>query len=54
MWNTGDLAHNFYAVGKLYGNDFVNTVIKNGIETAWGMTEREKKALLQIANAESL
>ncbi|MBS3169153.1 hypothetical protein J4210_01605 [Candidatus Woesearchaeota archaeon] len=47
MWSNGDLAHNLYVVGKLYGNDFVNTVIKNGIETAWGLTEDEKKQFLE-------
>lgn len=54
MWSNGDLAHNLYAVGKLYETGFVNTVIQNAIETAWGVTETEKKVLLQIANAESL
>ncbi len=35
MWPNGDLAHNLYVVGKLYGDRFVDTVLKNARETAW-------------------
>ena len=47
MWNNGALAHNLYLVGKLYGNEFVDTVLKNAVETAWGLSEEEKRELLQ-------
>ncbi|MBI4152860.1 hypothetical protein HY495_04060 [Candidatus Woesearchaeota archaeon] len=47
MWSNGDLAHNLYAVGKLYGNNFVDMVIRNGVETAWGLAEDEKKQFLE-------
>ena len=43
MWKNGDLAHNLYVVGKLYGDEFVDTVIKNSVETAWRLGNEEKK-----------
>ena len=35
MWPNGDLVHNLYVVGKLYGDAFVDTVIDNSIRAAW-------------------
>ncbi len=46
MWEDGDLAHNVYALGKLYGDEFVNTILENSIETAWGLRELEKRHYL--------
>ena len=46
MWPNGDLAHNLYVVGKAYGNEFVETVLRNAVETAWGLSEEEKQKLL--------
>lgn len=37
MWPNGDMAHNLYVVGKLYGEEFVDKVIENSIKTAWGL-----------------
>lgn len=45
MWPNGDLAHNLYIVGKAYGDEFVETVLRNAVETAWGLSEEEKKLL---------
>ncbi len=54
MWENGDLAHNLYALGKLYGDEFVATVLKNSIETAWGLSELEKRHYLTTMDSESL
>lgn len=37
MWSQGDMAHNLYVVGKLYGIEFVDKVIKNSFDTAWNL-----------------
>jgi len=42
MWPNGDMVHNLYLVGKLYGDEFVDRVIKNSIVTAWGLSQEEK------------
>lgn len=47
MWNNGDLAHNLYVVGKLYGHDFVKKVLQNAAKTAWGISGEEK--IVQLA-----
>mgnify|MGYP001574336956 CR=1 FL=1 len=47
MWKNGDLAHNLYQVGKLYGDGFIKKVRENAIETAWGLSEEEKQKLLR-------
>ena len=36
VWQFGDLAHNLYFVGKLYGNAFVEKVIQNSYQAMWG------------------
>ncbi|MBI4153921.1 hypothetical protein HY501_01160 [Candidatus Woesearchaeota archaeon] len=40
MWPFGDMSHNLYAVGKLYGGQFLNTVIQNSFKSAWGLQEQ--------------
>ncbi len=45
MWKSGDLAHNLYLVGKAYGEGFIKKVRQNAIETAWGLSEKEKQEL---------
>jgi len=35
MWPNGDLAHNLYVLGKLYGDKFIDQVIKNSIDASW-------------------
>ena len=52
MWRNGDIAHNLYVVSKLYGDGFVARVIRNGVETAWGLREEEKKQLLKVMDAD--
>jgi len=42
----GDLVHNFYHLGKLYGNEFVDQVIRNSVQAAWGLSEGEKEDYL--------
>ncbi len=37
MWEYGDLAHNLYVLGKLYGDDFVEKVIQNAYRARWGI-----------------
>ncbi len=43
MWPNGDPAHNLYVVGKLYGDRFVEAVLRKAIDSAWGMSELEKE-----------
>ncbi len=54
MWENGDLAHNLYALGKLYGDQFVDRVQKDSIETAWGLSDLEKQRYLLELDSESL
>ena len=42
----GDLVHNLYHLGKLYGDGFVDKVIRNSIEAAWGLTRQQKDKYL--------
>jgi len=42
MWPNGDPAHSLYVVGKLYGDKFVETVLRNSIDSAWGLSEQGK------------
>lgn len=46
MIPNGDLIHNLYHLGKLYGQNFVDKVIKNSINCAWGLSEDDKKKYL--------
>ncbi|MFC1742248.1 adenosine deaminase [Nanoarchaeota archaeon] len=43
----GDLHHNLYHLGKLYGDGFVKQVIRNSIECSWGLSEEDKKRYLK-------
>jgi len=45
MWKMGDLVHNLYGLGKLYGGQFIDTVLRNAIESAWGLSDEEKQVL---------
>lgn len=36
MWQYGDLVYNLYFLGKLYGNEFVEKVIRNSYQARWG------------------
>ncbi len=54
MGENGDLAHNLYALGKLYGDEFVATVLKNSIETSWGLSDLEKQRHSSGFDSESL
>lgn len=47
MWPNGDLVHNLYFLGKMYGDEFVDRVIRNSIIAAWGLSDREKRDYLQ-------
>ena len=47
MWQNGDLAHNLYIVGKLYGDWFVDAVLKNAVKCAWGLSKKEQWAHLK-------
>lgn len=47
MIPNGDLAHNLYHLGKLYGNAFVDKVIENSIKSAWGLSGEEKEKYLK-------
>jgi len=47
MIANGDLVHNLYHLGNMYGNDFVNTVIRNSIESAWGLSQEQKDTYLK-------
>ena len=42
MWPNGSLAHNLYAVQKLYGEGIVRAVKQNAILSAFGLTPEEK------------
>lgn len=46
MWKDGHLSHNLYFLGKMYGDEFVNTVVRNAIETSWVLTPEEKTILI--------
>ena len=35
MWPNGDLSHNLYVLGKLYGDDFLDKVVANAWKTKW-------------------
>ncbi len=50
MIPNGDLVHNLYHLGKLYGNDFVNKLIRNSVEASWGMTAQEKEYFLNTTS----
>lgn len=47
LWKDGDLAHNLYLVGKIYGDETIEKVRQNSIETAWGLSKEEKQKMLQ-------
>ena len=42
MIKEGDLVHNLYCLGKLYGGRFIDRVIGNSVEAAWGLSGEEK------------
>lgn len=46
MWPRGSLADNLYAIAELYGLDAVKQATRNGILSAFGLTEEEKKEYL--------
>ncbi|MBU2612370.1 MAG: hypothetical protein KKB62_01465, partial [Nanoarchaeota archaeon] len=35
MWPNGEMVHNLYQMGKIYGNEFVEKALENAKETAW-------------------
>lgn len=47
MIPNGDLVHNLYHLGKLYGTAFVDKVIENSIKSAWGLSGEEKEKYLK-------
>ena len=47
MIPNGDLVHNLYHLGKLYGNNFVDKVIRNSVESCWGLSREEKEKYLK-------
>lgn len=46
MWQNGDLVYNLYALGKMYGDGFVQAAIRNSILAAWGLSAAEKQRYL--------
>lgn len=46
MWPEGHLADNLALAANAYGVGIVDQMIRNSVETAWGLTEAEKKFLL--------
>ena len=48
----GDLAHNLYHLGKMYGDCFVERVVMNSIISAWGLSDEERSGYLLAGDDE--